>query len=214
MENRNRPTLDDVLNTFVAENDKPTAENLKEWVKRYPQYRRELVDFATVWVQQLVLPLAPKMEPDAEKALIDSAMSHVLNMAYSREQQIRGHADGEGPIPSLTSEAQRAGMNMQEFAEACGLDLALVSKLNSRQFKPESIPSELVDRLGKLLQKSTVAIRVYLGKPTQATTGKAFLAHGKPTSTEQQIFADAVQASFLSEKEKARWLGEGTGEEG
>ena len=79
-------------------------------------------------------------------------------------------------------------MNMQEFAEACGLDLALVSKLNSRQFKPESIPSELVDLLGKLLRKSTIAIRVYLRKPTRATTGKAFLALGKPTSMEQQSF--------------------------
>ena len=214
MENRNRPTLDDVLNTFVAENDEPTAENLKEWVERYPQYRRELVDFATVWVEQLVLPLAPKMGPDAEKALIDSAMSHVLNTAYDREQHIHGHADGEDPIPSLTSEAQRAGMNMQEFAEACGLDLALVSKLNSRQFKPESIPSELVDLLGRLLRKSTIAIRVYLRKPTRATTGKAFLALGKPTSMEQQSFADAVQASLLSEKEKARWLGQRTGKEG
>ena len=42
------PTLDDALNTFVLENDRPTAENVQEWVDRYPQFRKDLVEFAAV----------------------------------------------------------------------------------------------------------------------------------------------------------------------
>ena len=93
MENRNKITLDDVFNTFVAENDRPTAENLQEWVKRYPQYRRELVDFAAAWAEQLVLPPAPELGTEAEKALIDRAMSHVLNVAYNRDLQEQQRAE-------------------------------------------------------------------------------------------------------------------------
>lgn len=214
MENNNMITLADVFNTFVAENDKPTEENLQDWVKRYPQYRRELVDFAAAWAEQLVLPPAPEMGPEAEKALIDRAMSHVRNVAYNRNEQAQKHAESDDPVDSLIGEAQRAGMNAQELAGACGLDRALISKLNRRQFKPESIPAELIGRLGQLLEKSTAEIRAYLTMPSQAATGKAFLAHGKPTSAGQQDFVDAVRASSLSEEEKARWLNNESGEEG
>ena len=206
MENRNKITLDDVFNTFVAENDRPTAENLQEWVKRYPQYRRELVDFAAAWAEQLVLPPAPELGPEAEKALIDRAMSHVLNVAYNRDLQEQQRAENDDPIHSLTGEAQRAGINAQELAESCGLDVVSISKLNDRQIKPETIPARLVSLLGKLLQKSTEAIRVYFAEPPQAVAGKAFLALKKPRSAEQQSFADAVRMSSLSEAEKARWL--------
>ena len=206
MENRNKATLDDVFNTFVAENDRPTAENLQEWVNRYPQYRRELVDFATAWAEQLLLPPAPELGPEAEKALVDRAMSHVLNVAYSRDLQEQQRAEKDDPIHSLTGEAKRAGMNAQKLAESCGLDVMLISKLNDRQIKSETIPAQLVSLLGKRIRKSTVAIRVYFSKPQQAVTGKAFLARGKPRITEQQSFTDAVRMSSLSEAEKARWL--------
>lgn len=87
MENRNTMILDDVLNEFVAENDSPTAKSLEKWANRYPQYRRELVDFAAAWAEQLVLAPAPELEPEAEKALIDRTMSHVLNAAYEQDEQ-------------------------------------------------------------------------------------------------------------------------------
>ena len=206
MENKNEATLDDVFNTFVTENDRPTAENLQKWVKRYPQYRRELVDFAAAWAEQLVLPPAPELGPEAEKALIDRAMSHVLNVAYNRDLQEQQRVENDDPIHSLTGEAQRAGMNAQELAESCGLDVVLISKLNDRQIKPETIPARLVSLLGKLLQKSTEAIRVYFAEPPQAVAGKAFLALKKPRITEQQSFADAVRMASLSEAEKAPWL--------
>ena len=214
METRDRITLDDVFNMFIAENDQPTAENLQEWVNRYPQYQRELVDFAAVWKEQLVLPPAPEMGPEAEKALIDRAMSHVLNVAYDRDEKAQRHAESDDPVHSLTGEAQHAGMNAQAFANACGLDLVLISKLNSRLIKPQTIPARLIGLLGQLLRKSTAEIAAYLAKPPQTATSKAFLARGKPTSAAQQSFADAVRASSLSDKEKARWLNEETGEEG
>lgn len=209
MENKNNEvTLDDVFNTFVAENDKPTVENLQEWVKRYPQYRRELVDFAAAWAEQLLLPPAPELGLDAEKVLIDRAMSYVLNVAYDRDMQKRQQAEDDNLVHSLTEEAQRAGMSAQDLAQACKLDLALISKLNSRRIDPETIPARLVSLLGNLLQKSTDSIRVYFAKPPQAVAGMAFLALEKPRGAEQQSFLDAVRASSLSETEKAYWLAE------
>ena len=43
MDNRIKTTLDDALSTFVAENDRPTARNVQEWVNRYPEFRDDLI---------------------------------------------------------------------------------------------------------------------------------------------------------------------------
>jgi hypothetical protein len=213
MENRNTMPLDDVLNEFVTENDRPTAENLDKWVGRYPQYRRELIDFAAAWAEQIILPPAPELGAESEKALVDRAMSHVLNIAYERQEQSPGHSESDDPIDSLTGEAQRAGMTVQDFAKSCGLDLVLISKLNNRQIKPQSIPARLISHIGRQLKKPAEAIAAYLTLPPQDLARKAFLARGKPASTGQQSFADAVRASSLSEAQKARWLDQATAED-
>ena len=210
MENRNETSLDDVLDAFVSEYDRPTSENLREWVKRYPHFRPDLVEFAAVWAEQLVLPRAPEIGPETENVLIDRAMSHVHNVAYGQEAQRREQADNDESIVSLMAEAQRAGMNAQQFAEACDLDIALVSKLNSRQLEPESIPPKLTNRVARLLQRPVAVIAAYFAKSPQAVSGRAFLSRGKPEGAARQSFADAVRSSSLSDEEKARWLAEGT----
>lgn len=200
------PILDDVLNEFVAEYEQPTGKALETWVKRYPQFRRELVDFAAAWAEQLALPPAPELSAEQEKALIDRAMSHVLNVAFSRDEQAHGLKKDDRAIESLTGEARKAGISPLELAKACGLDLALISKLANRQIRPRSIPPRLISRLGELLSRSADAIAEFFAGPTQIYSGKAFLSRGKPQSAEQQSFADAVRASSLSAAEKARWL--------
>lgn len=210
MTQNKEPTLDDVLNEFVAAYEKPTAEALESWASRYPQFRNELVDFAAAWAAQLVLPPAPALSAEDEKLLVDRAMSHVQNVVFKREET-KAAETADRSISSLTGEAKQAGMNVQEFAKACDLDLALVTKLNNRQIRPLSIPARLVTLIARLLNASVDAVSAYLAGPPQALAGRSFLARGKPQSAAQQSFADAVRASSLSEAEKARWLDEAAG---
>lgn len=210
MTQNEKPKLDDVLNEFVAAYEKPTAEALEVWAARYPQFRTELVDFAAAWAEQLVLPPAPELSADEEKRLVDRAMSHVQNVVFNREQSEASQVK-ERAITSLTGEARRAGLNGQEFATACGLDLALVTKLNNRQIKPKSIPTRLISHIARLLERTVDAVVEFLAQPPQALADRAFLARGKPQSADQQDFGDAVRASSLSDAEKARWLDEATG---
>lgn len=210
MTQNEKPTLDDVLNEFVAAYEKPTAEALESWAARYPQFRNELVDFAASWAEHLVLPPAPELSAEEENLLVDRAMSHVQNVVFKRDETKAARTE-DRTISSLTGEAKRAGMNAQEFAKACGLDLALVTKLNNRQIRPLSIPARLVRQIARLVDASVEAVSAYLAGPPQALAGRSFLARGKPQSAEQQSFADAVRASSLSEAEKVRWLDEAAG---
>ena len=210
MDNKIEPTLDDALSTFVEDNDRPTVANIQEWVTRYPRFRDDLVEFAACWAEQLVLPPAEEIGAEAEQVLVDRAMSHVLNVAYSRDVETQEQAASEGPVRSLMEDAQRAGLKPLQLARVCGLDLGLLSKLNKRQIEPRTIPDELIRILAEHLHKTTATLRTYFAGPPLAAAGKAFLSRSKPTSTGQQGFADAVRASSLSDEEKARWLNDGT----
>ena len=206
MENNFEPTLDDALNTFVQENDRPTAGNLQEWVERYPQFRKDLIDFAAAWAEQLVLPAAEEIGAETEKLLVDRAMSHVHNVAYSRNVEKLRQTTSDDPVDSLTKDAQRAGTKPAELARACRLDLGLLSKLNNRQIQPWTIPAELIGILAERLNKTVAALKIFFAGPPRAAVGMAFLSRDKPTASPQQSFTEAVQQSSLSDEDKARWL--------
>lgn len=206
--NEKLPTLDDVLNEFVAGHERPTAEALEAWVRRYPQFRNELIEFAAAWAEQMVLPAAPELSTDEEERIVDRAMSHALNISFSRDEQVQSHQPNENAIKSLTAEAKKAGLSAPEFAKACGLDLVLIAKLNTRQIRPNTIPPKLISHVARLLGRTIEAVTEYLGQPPQPLADRSFLALEKPKSAGQESFADAVRASSLSEAEKARWLDE------
>ena len=204
-------TLNDVLNEFVAEYEQPTAEALETLANRHPQYRDELIEFAAAWAEQIVLPPAEELSAEQEKVLVDRAMSHVANVTFDRDQDAPNRVEDGQVISSLTGEAKSQGYSVKEFAKACGLDLALITKLNNRQIMPETIPSRLISNLARLIERTTDAVQKYLALPPGRIAARAYLSRQKPESTGQQSFADAVKDSSLSDAEKARWLDESKG---
>lgn len=211
--NEKAPTLDDVLNEFVAEYERPTSEGLEMWVARYPQFRRELIDFVAAWVEETTLPESPDLTIEVEERIVDRAMSHALNISFNRDGQAHQRQPGEKTITSLTGEAKKAGMSVADFAKGCGLDLVLVTKLNNRQILPETIPSRLVSLIARLVGRTAEGVMEYLGGPPQLLSGLSFMSKKKPRKAERQSFADAVRGSSLSQADKARWLDEATGQE-
>lgn len=200
--------LDDVLNEFVAECERPSADALETWIGRYPQYRRELIDFAAAWAEQIVLPEAPGLTTEEEERIVDRVMSHALNVSFKRDKETQVRPSGENAMTSLTGEAKNVGMSVAEFAKGCGLDLVLVAKLNNRLIKPDTIPSRLVSHIARLVGRSADSVKEYLAGPPQPLSAVSFLSKKKPQQFEPESFADAVRASSLREAEKTQWLDE------
>jgi hypothetical protein len=211
--NEKAPTLDDVLSEFVVEYELPTSEGLEMWVARYPQFRRELIDFVAAWVEETTLPESPELTIEEEERIVDRAMSHALNVSFNRDEQSHHRQPGEKTITSLTGEAKNAGMSVADFAKGCGLDLVLITKLNNRQIFPQTIPPRLVSHIARLVGRTAEGIKEYLGGPPQLLSAVSFMSKKKPRRVERESFADAVRASSLSEAEKARWLDEAAGQE-
>ena len=45
-----RPELEDVLNEYVSENEKPSTKAARRWMAHYPYYRQQIAEFTASWV--------------------------------------------------------------------------------------------------------------------------------------------------------------------
>lgn len=41
--------LQDILQAYIDEATEPSPQTLKEWINRFPEFERELMEFAAVW---------------------------------------------------------------------------------------------------------------------------------------------------------------------
>jgi len=86
-----RQTLEDVLDEFVASGAGPNSASLAEWIRRYPQYERELTEFAASWSLMKWLPPSPDAEEVDEETLVLRGMSVVQNPTSAGAAGEDGH---------------------------------------------------------------------------------------------------------------------------
>src|SRR5437660_1670995 len=102
--------LDDVLDAYMAEAGTPNWSSLAVWVRRYPQYERELMEFAATWARMEWAPLSRGNEVD-EDTLVLRGMSVVQNLLHEHRQTRGVSSDNVGEAPSIVVDAQRNGMD-------------------------------------------------------------------------------------------------------
>lgn len=175
----------------------PRIEN---YVRRYPQYTGELMEYALYFhtvgfdSEPLEEPEELKLSPAGEKA-----------MAWIREQRVAyAPVDSVDAIEGLVKQGNTVGFTPPQLAEAVGLTVSLLGRIETRVIDAASIPHTLFRRLATTLKTSPEAITAYLGV-TQTGQGGGFFYADQPPDQKQQSFLDAVQASALSPERKREW---------
>lgn len=202
--------LEDVLDLFVAEIETPTRNAALAFARRFPAYRREIIDFSVRWAEQeLLLPAGPLTE-GAEASLRSRMQSYVQNQLHAKRSASVASADAAAPIAvrvgvSLNSLVVAAGKSLHDLSRACGLDLIITRKLNSRQIRSATIPRALSRRIADFIGVSLEQVlAAWIGPPRLAKA--SFLSVGKPEALRQEDFADAVANSSLAEDERTLLL--------
>jgi hypothetical protein len=194
------PTLDEVLQEFIAAGPAPTAEHVREWINRYPQFAREIIAFATTWIE---VDNAPPGDP-IEACEID----HVVNQTMSRLQNLLFEEEAAAKtveIRDFVAAIKAAGHDLESFERAIDVDRSILTCLVERLIQPTTIPGRLIIRIAEILRLSKDAVRNYFaGPPKSQATHRA---KQKPT-IQQVSFAEAVRSSTLPEQDKMRWLAE------
>jgi hypothetical protein len=201
--------LENVLELFVASADRPGRDDLLAFIERYPHYRRELIDFASLWAEQDLIPPAPELDQLAAEQLGNRMASFVENQLYAlkakAEPQDLPASQPTAMAASLRNLTEQAGRSLHDVARAACLDLVLTRKLNARQIRPETIPRTLSQRIADFLAVPLEQILVVWTGPPHL--GRAsFRSNTKPAVAAQEDFADAVAASSLTADERAALL--------
>lgn len=91
-------TLDEVLEAYVLSDGGPSRQALAEWVRRYPEYRQELITLTARWSLATHLPDVQEEGDDVDEAtLIRRGMSVVQNVLYAAQQARAAEADRAVP---------------------------------------------------------------------------------------------------------------------
>ena len=193
------------------------APRISDYVRRYPQYARELVEYALAFSAVHADQPAPDVRP---AATLSPAAQRAL--AFVREQHAAyaaGAAASATPAPAAEGAAQTpaealdslfkrglaVGYPPQRLFGELGLSADLGAKLEARLIAAATIPRTLIERLAALLQTSADAVQAYLASTRPEPTGAQLYLAERPPEYSQQSFLDAVEHSTLSEDQKHAW---------
>lgn len=173
------------------------APRIETYLERYPQYASELLEFAVYFhtigfdAEALDVSPAPELSPAAQRAMQQIRAASATPAAQS--------------IEGLVKQGAKAGYTAQKLAEAVGLTIDVLAKLEARVIAVATIPPTLVTRLATRLQTAPETIAAYLGATRPSQAGAFYYADQQPTQ-QQESFLDAIQASMLSPERKHEWV--------
>lgn len=201
-------TLEDVLDAYVASTSVPSQQALKEWIRRYPYYRRELIEFTVSWTMTEHLPPSPAVEETEEELLVLRGMSIVQSIM--NEQKPKGYAGkehNETDLESLLNEGFRLNLSFQGMAAACRLGIQTFRKLDRRLISYPSIPSEIIQHIAETVQRNFDVVASYLqGEPVLAK-GARYRAEQRPEVVQQEDFFEALRSdTTIEEVDRSYWL--------
>ena len=202
-----KTNLESVLLEFRAEARAPRPAILDAYCKRYPQFARELTDYAVEWLIDEALETAQPEAAGESNPLVSRGISRLYNRIRERgagaDETASRRSQARNPFEGLLPTRKRTICN------ELGIDMPLFAKLQNRLIQPETVPRAFVERLARSLEATADSLLGYLRLPAMANAAADFKAEGKPSVNQQkQRFADAVRASSLDDKQKHALLEE------
>jgi hypothetical protein len=226
-----RTTLTDVLEAYAASENGPSRTTLPEWVRRYPQYEQQLMEFTARWGLLKWLPDRDDDDEVDEETLVLRGMSTVQAVLFRRQSNIELEhpsieeqpvqmrdgprdiprdipVDVERPIAGLLREGKRLGITADDLAERVGVSDSILRKLDRRLINPASIPTRISQDLGLALNCGVAQITSYVQLPPTFAPGAQHRASQAPAlPTVQEDFFDAVRHDrTLTEERRAQLL--------
>jgi len=169
-----------------------------EYIKRFPQYARELAEFF-LYFHTIIVDLP---DPDPTPT---APISSAARAALARFHQ---HYAQQNALSGLATRANEIGLLPPALAQQVGVSLDLFARLEARAIKAAEIPRTLIRRLAAALQVAPEAVAQFLSGASGgqgAQTSPGFFYADTAPKTKQDGFLEAVRASAMSLDQKTEW---------
>lgn len=201
--------LEDVFDALVAAEETPGPTVLDRWVREYPQFERELVDFMASWtLMNTAASSAAAHEAEAEEAVKDDdplvlrGMSIVQNLLH---EEVR-REEKAARLDSLRAAAKAASISLKDVARAAHMGDAVMRKLDRRLIRYASIPKQALGAIADALRCPVEAVALYLQQPPTFAAGAHYRADHPPQLAEPEDFIVAVQRDpTMTPEDRLRW---------
>lgn len=204
-------SLDAVLLDFGVEGRVPNPAILDAYCKRYPQFARDLTEYALAWLIDNAVAqgeaFVEARDATASKQLVSRAISRLYERRHERETaalDVSRQSPGRiaaNPFKGLAVDRVRA------IRDELGIDTPLFAKFRNRLIDPQTVPQEFLQYFAQALGRAVNEFVEYLSLPSTAPAAADYKAERKPSvGARKESFEDAVRASSLPENQKQALL--------
>jgi hypothetical protein len=200
-------SLDELLDAYCEASEEPNREILAEWIARYPQFERELIDFTVAWIQSEELPELADNQQDKEAGL--QAGLRIAQQIYEKmgTDGLVQKSPSRPKLVSLILDGSLRGWPTDDFAQRINLSVAILRKLESRLITVATIPGNLIERISASLQRDRSEVIAYLEQEPVIQRDLRYKSKQSPRLGRQQNFFDAVRNDGeLSDEQRTYWL--------
>ena len=198
--------LESVLLEFRIEaGEGPKPAILESYCRLYPQFARELTDYALEWLVDMSMEAAETPIEAVAAAPSSPLVSRAISRLYDRIREREAGKEGVAPV-GAQARSPFEGMPVprkRAISKQLGIDMPLFAKFQNRLIDPDSVPKTFLSRFAKEVEHTMEAFLGYLRLPAMVNAAADFKAEGKPAVIgEKERFEDAVRGSSLDEKQK------------
>lgn len=193
---------EEVLFAFHQACEQPTAMQIVEWIKRYPQFADDIRAHAAVRLDQAARSTEVASEPD--ETMLARGRSRALNAVYNaRREKENGNADTGQTWQQILTDA---GTTIPQLASCIQIDRMVLAELAAGRMR---LP--LGVRLLHALMRVLRVTREVLERAVTQLLAKPRLGHAKADQQPTVLcrsYEEIVRASSMSDEQKNYWLGE------
>ena len=195
------PERDEVLSAFHQACERPTAIQIIEWTKRYPEFADDIRAHAAVRLDRAAGSDDVDLEPD--ETMLARGRSRALNAVYNaRRDTAASNAACESSWPQMLS---AAGFTIPQLARRIQINRMVLAELAAGRMRlPVGV--RLVQALTSVLGVTSDTLeRVVTQLIAQPRLGHA-KADQKPTVLSRS-YEEIIRDSSMSDERKNYWLG-------
>ena len=202
-------TLDQVLDAFAAAADRPSEALVSEWTGKYPEFEREIVDFAVEWAATKMAMVDDVLDAEQEDQLVARTMSHVQQVAHQLQAEaaaspVSNVAGAMAAQIERVEAAFRVRSRQPSLTASLGIDETVLALFEEHMILPP-VPRRLLDAFSSALEEGVDAVNAWLFQDNRPAM--ASYAAKSPTFT-RWTFQQAIENSTLPDEAKQQWLRE------
>ena len=180
----NESQLLEVLESYAsATPDGNDKRILEDWIRRFPQFSQELIDFAANRDLR-TFSVQPEIDEYEE--------ARFLKRSWEAFERMRGRKPRPA-IASLIHLAEQRSLRVTDFAAKLGISMSLLIYLEKRKLDFMTIPKRMIRKIADVLEVSQESVIAFLSQGPGFAPNANYKASAKPMTVPPKSFIEAVK---------------------